>query len=74
MAALTRNDEAVYVSSVILLVGYLVALGLIEQTSRTAPSPRSSIRSGLTATSLAVEYWPVAERNTRLVPLAGDLL
>lgn len=73
MAALTRNIRAVYVSSVILLVGYLIGLGLMNRIESRALGGLIN-PLGLNATYFTIEYWTVAERNARLVPLTGILL
>ncbi len=73
MAALTRNIRAVYVSSVLLLVGYLIASSLFDKIEdRSLAGLLDPL--GLNAGLYTVEYWTVAERNTRLIPLAGVLL
>ncbi|HWD15727.1 MAG TPA: M1 family aminopeptidase, partial [Casimicrobiaceae bacterium] len=63
----------VYVASVVLLVGYLAAQGLLrDMDNKTVATLLDPF--GVTAASKLVEYWSISERNARLVPLAGYLL
>jgi ABC-type transport system involved in multi-copper enzyme maturation permease subunit len=73
MAALTRNMRPVYVSSVILLVGWLIAGSLMAKIDNRHTAALLD-PLGLEAVDLLTRYWPVAERNTRLLPLGGDVL
>jgi hypothetical protein len=73
LAALTRRMLPVYVASVVLLVGYLAAQGLLRDMENKAIAVLLD-PFGSTAMSKLTEYWPIAERNGRLVPLAGYLL
>ena len=72
-AALTRRILPVYMTSVILLVGYLIATTLgakIEEKMAAALlDPFGQIALGR-----LTEYWTIAEKNTRTVGLAGALL
>jgi len=73
VGALTRRMLPVYITSAILLVGYLVASSLtadLETRWISSLADPFGINTVLNVTA----YWPIAERNTRLVPLAGDLL
>jgi hypothetical protein len=73
MAALTRKIRGAYAASVILLVGYLIASSLFDKIdSKTVGALLDPL--GLNATYFTIEYWPVAEQNTRLVPLSGLVL
>ncbi|HET9668260.1 MAG TPA: M1 family aminopeptidase [Casimicrobiaceae bacterium] len=73
LAALTRRMLPVYVASVVLLVGYLAAQGLLrDMDNKTVATLLDPF--GVTAASKLVEYWSISERNARLVPLAGYLL
>jgi ABC-2 type transport system permease protein len=73
LAALTRRILPVYMASVILLVGYLIATTLgakIEEKLLAALlDPFGQI-----AMDRVTEYWTIAEKNTRIVGLAGALL
>jgi ABC-2 type transport system permease protein len=73
LAALTRRMLPVYVGSVLLLLGYLAAQGLLrDMDNKTLAVLLDPF--GVTATSKLTEYWPISERNTRLVPITGFLL
>jgi hypothetical protein len=73
MAALTRKIRGVYAASVVILVGYLIAAGMMEKIeSRHLSALLDPL--GINATFFTIEYWPVAEQNTRLVPFAGLVL
>ena len=71
-AALTRRMLPVYVGSVLALVGYLAALSLLgDIDNKTLAAMVDPF--GLLATSRLVEYWTIADRNARLIPLEGVL-
>lgn len=73
MAALTRRIAPVYMTSVILLVGYLIATSisakLEDKFVAALLDPFGSLAMGR-----VTEYWTIAEKNTRLVTLEGALL
>lgn len=73
MAALTRRMLPVYVASVVMLVGYIVAPSLARdldyKTFAALIDP-----FGTTAVIRITEYWTIAERNTRAVPFEGVYL
>ena len=63
----------VYIGSVLLLVGFLAAQGLLrDMTNRTLASMLDPF--GVVATSQLTAYWSISDRNTRLLPLEGVLL
>ena len=66
LAALTRRMLPVYISSVVMLIGYMVAPGLARdldyKTFAALIDP-----FGTTAVIRLTEYWPIIERNTRMV-------
>ena len=73
MAALTRRMLPVYIGSVLLLIGFLAAQGLLrDMTNKTLASLLDPF--GVVATSQLTAYWSISERNTRLLPLEGLLL
>ena len=73
LAALTRRMLPVYIASVLLLVGYLAAQGLLrDMDNKTLAALLDPF--GVTANAKLTEYWSISERNTRLVPLEGLLL
>jgi ABC-2 type transport system permease protein len=73
MAGLTRKILPVYVTSVILLIGYLIAASLsnkIEDKFIAALlDPFGQIAMGR-----LTEYWTVSEKNARMITMAGALL
>ena len=73
IAALTRRMLPVYISSVVMLIGYLVAPSLARDLDfKTLAALIDPF--GTTALIRLTEYWPNAERNTRLVTLEGVYL
>ena len=73
LAALTRRMLPVYIGSVLLLIGYLAAQGLLRDLdNKTLAALLDPF--GVTANAKLTEYWPISERNARLVPLDGLLL
>ena len=73
LAALTRKILPVYVTSVVLLIGYLMAATLSAKLeNKTIAALLDPF--GLQAVGRVTEYWTVAEKNTRLVPLEGVFL
>ena len=73
LAAATRKMLPVYVGSVILILGWLIAQQLIRDVdNRTIAALVDPL--GSRAVSIVTEYWTIAERNTRLIPLEGVLL
>lgn len=73
LAALARSMRPVYVASVVMLVGYLIASAL---TARIENKTLAALLDpfGLAAFERLTEYWTVAEKNRELVPLRGVLL
>jgi ABC-2 type transport system permease protein len=73
LAALTRRIAPVYMTSVILLIGYLIATSvstkLEDKFIAALLDPFGSIAMGR-----VTEYWTITEKNTRLVTLEGALL
>lgn len=73
MAALTRRMMPVYVASVVMMIGYIVAPSLARdldyKTFAALIDP-----FGTTAVIRITEYWTIAERNARAVPFEGVLL
>ena len=73
LAALTRRMLPVYIGSVVCLVGFLAAQGLLrDMTNKAVASMLDPF--GVVATSQLTAYWSISERNLRLVPLEGYLL
>jgi ABC-2 type transport system permease protein len=73
LAALTRKMLPVYIGSVLLLLGQLIAMQLSRDLdNKTLGALLDPF--GSRAMSVLTEYWTVAERNSRLMPLEGVLL
>lgn len=73
LAALTRRMLPVYVASVVMMIGYIVAPSLARDLDyKTLAALMDPF--GTTALIRLTEYWPIAERNTRLVPFEGVYL
>lgn len=73
LAALTRRMLPVYVASVVMLVGYLVAPSLARDLDyKTLAALIDPF--GTTALIRLTEYWPIAERNTKVIPFEGVYL
>ncbi len=73
LAALTRRMLPVYVASVVMLVGYMVAPSLARDLDyKTLAALMDPF--GTTAIALLSEYWSIAERNSRLLELDGIYL
>ncbi|SHH28821.1 M1 family aminopeptidase [Massilia sp. CF038] len=73
MAALTRRMLPVYVASVVMLIGYIVAPYLARDLDyKTLAALIDPF--GTTAVIRMTEYWTIAERNTRAVPFEGVFL
>ncbi len=73
IASLTRKMLPVYIGSVVLLIGYLISLQLMRDIDNKTIAALID-PFGTAAISRVAEYWTVAERNTRLIPLDGVLL
>jgi ABC-type transport system involved in multi-copper enzyme maturation permease subunit len=73
LAATTRKMLPVYVGSVLVLIGWLIAQQLIRDIDNKTIAALID-PFGTRAISLLTEYWTISERNTRLVPLEGHLL
>lgn len=83
VAALTRSTPATYVAGVLLYLLYFVAALLADSPLLAGSGPQSAGAAslaalldpfGLSAFLADTRYWTVAERNGRLVPLAGTFL
>ena len=73
LAALTRRMLAVYVASVVMLIGYIVAPSLARDLDyKTLAALIDPF--GTTALIRLTEYWSLTERNTLQVPLSGVFL
>ena len=73
LAAATRKMLPVYVGSVLVLLGWLIAQQLLRDLdNKTVAALIDPL--GSRALSLVTEYWTISERNTRPIPLEGLLL
>lgn len=73
LGALTRRMLPVYLVSAVLLVGYLVGSSLSANLDHKLVASLAD-PFGVTAALELTEYWSVAERNTRMLPLEGAFL
>jgi ABC-2 type transport system permease protein len=73
LAAATKKMLPVYIGSVLVLIGWLIAQQLVRDAdNRTLAALIDPF--GSRAVSVLTEYWTISERNSRLVPLEGVLL
>ena len=73
LAALTRRMMPVYVASVVMMIGYIVAPQLARDLDyKTLAALIDPF--GTTALIRVTEYWPIAERNVRAIPFEGVYL
>jgi ABC-2 type transport system permease protein len=73
IATLSRKMLPVYIGSVLMLLGYLIALNLIRDIdNKTLGSMIDPF--GTIAMNRVTEYWTVDERNVRLIPVEGVFL
>ena len=73
LAALTRRMMPVYVASVVMMIGYIVAPQLARDLDyKTLAALIDPF--GTTALIRVTEYWPIAERNVRTIPFEGVYL
>jgi ABC-2 type transport system permease protein len=73
LAALTRQMLPNYVGGALLLIGYLLSANVFRDIGDKTVSALVD-PFGLRAMGVMTEYWSIAERNSRIVPLAGLLL
>ncbi len=73
MAALSRRILPVYMTSVILLIGYMIAMSVSTKIEDKFIAALLD-PFGQLAMGRVTEYWTVSEKNTRLVHLEGALL
>ncbi|PXX47405.1 ABC transporter permease/M1 family aminopeptidase [Undibacterium pigrum] len=73
LGALTRRMLPVYVASVLLIIGYLVARSLrADLDNKTLAALLDPF--GSSAISMMTEYWSIADKNTRQIALDGVFL
>lgn len=73
LATATRKIMPVYVTCVVMLIGYLIAGNLIQQLDRRLLAALLD-PFGVTAIHELTRYWTPVEKNARMVPLAGPFL
>jgi ABC-type transport system involved in multi-copper enzyme maturation permease subunit len=73
LAALTRKIAPVYLTSVLLLIGYLIASTLSAKLENKTLAALID-PFGMQATARLTEYWTIVEKNTQRVPLRGIFL
>ncbi len=73
LGALTRRMLPVYVAGVVVLIGNFIARSFLQdidnKTLAALVDPTGSVAQGV-----VTRYWSPLEKNTQLVPLAGELL
>ncbi|MFC1850446.1 ABC transporter permease/M1 family aminopeptidase [candidate division CSSED10-310 bacterium] len=73
LATLSRKMSPVYAGSVLLVVGYSFATDWVERLDNlTWVSILDPF--GFSAEVALTRYWTIAEKNTMLIPLSGDIL
>jgi len=73
LVALTRQMLPNYVGGAVLLIGYLLAGSLLTDIDNKHLAGLID-PFGLRAQQAITQYWSIAEKNTRLVPITGVLL
>ncbi len=73
LAAASRKMLPVYVGSVLVLIGWLLSSQLLRDIDNKTLAALID-PFGSRALSRLAEYWTIAERNARLIPLEGVLL
>lgn len=73
VGALSRRMVVIFTQALFFLMLYLAGQTLLRQLDNREIAARLDI-FGLRAVNELTRYWPVAEQNTRLVPIEGILL
>jgi hypothetical protein len=73
LAAATKKMLPVYIGSVLVLIGWLIAQQLVRDADNRCLAALLD-PFGSRALSVLTEYWTISERNLQLVPLEGVLL
>ena len=73
LVSLTRQMLPNYVGGAVLLIGYLLAGSLFNDIANKELAALID-PFGLHAQTLITQYWSIAEKNSRLVPIHGILL
>ncbi|MGO9829281.1 MAG: M1 family aminopeptidase [Myxococcaceae bacterium] len=72
LAALTRGMRAVYMASVLLVVGFQIASALFSKLENQHLAALVN-PFGQSAFRFVTQYWTVAEKNSSLIPLRGAM-
>jgi ABC-type transport system involved in multi-copper enzyme maturation permease subunit len=70
VGSLTRSSFAVYVTGILLLVGYSIADDLVRQLDRDMLANLVD-PFGIRSIDLTTRYWTPSERNAQTLPVAG---
>ena len=73
LAALARRMLPVYVAGVVVLIGYLIAGGLLRDIDNRQVAALID-PLGSTALGLVTRYWSPTEKNTQLIPFSAEIL
>ena len=73
VGALTRKLFAVYITGIVLLVVWQITQQIVGQLDRLSLAALID-PFAITTTQVAIRYWSVAEKNTRLIPFDGAML
>ena len=73
LATLLRRMLPVYVGAVVLVLGYLIAISLTSNIDNRTTAAMIDPFGG-NAMDRFTEYWTIAEKSTRFVPLTGVFL
>lgn len=73
MAALSRRMMPVYISSVVLLIAYMVARSFMRDLDNKMLASLLD-PFGSAAVSYMTEYWSIADKNSRQIGLSGNFL
>ena len=73
MATLTRTVLSIYIGSVVLLLGYLIAASFIRDLDNQLLAAGLDA-FGSSAVRYTTRYWTAAEKNSLLLPLSSYLL
>ena len=75
LTALTRRMTAVYVGSVVLLLGWLIASGFSPDSGSAEPILHAMLDpTGIFASDRQTLYWSVVEKNQKMMTLSGIYL
>lgn len=73
LVALTRQMLPNYIGGVVLLIGYLLSASLLGNLDNKWLASMLD-PFGIRALAVTTEYWTIAEKNQRLLPITGTLL